>query len=293
MNFTQINYFLTVAKTLSFTKAASLLYITQPAISRQIIMMENELGFKLFTRANRTLRLTPEGFVMAAELDKVCMSYDSAVMKARTAGSKLAGRLRVGIADGLRIDDMLSKTLRKMAEESPEVDIALFNFSMEETAQRLLDDRLDIAFLKKYGVDNREFLEFKQIAEAEEMLAVSEDHPLAGRDYVTVEDLRDTTVVMVSDSEEDFARKQITELCRQRGFEPKLKYSPSYHANLLWVKSNSGAMLVDCFDDLPEKGLVLIPFEKIKDPSLVLTWYRRNFNPTRLKFEDAFFAANS
>ncbi len=292
MNFTQINYFLTVAKTLSFTKAANMLYITQPAISRQIIMMENELGFKLFTRANRSLHLTPEGFVMAAELDKVALTYDNAIVKAKNAGNALSGRLRVGITEGMDVDEMVSATLRRLAEEVPEIDIALFNFGMEETILRLMEDRLDIAFVRKYGVENRESMDWRHVAASQEQLAVSPDNPLAGRESATVEDLRDTVLILVSETEEDVSRKLILDICAQHGFTPQLKFSPSYHANLLWAKSNSGVMLVDTFDIMPETGLLRIPFEQTKDTDLVLAWYDRNFNPARLKFENTFFEVN-
>lgn len=62
MTITQIKYFITTAKCLNFTKAASQLYITQPALSRQIAAIEAELNMQLFVRNNRTVKLTPAAF---------------------------------------------------------------------------------------------------------------------------------------------------------------------------------------------------------------------------------------
>ena len=61
MTFNQIKYFVTVAECLSFTEAAKCLFITQPALSRQINAMEEELGTKLFIRDKKRLKLTPGG----------------------------------------------------------------------------------------------------------------------------------------------------------------------------------------------------------------------------------------
>lgn len=97
MNFVQINYFLTVAKCLSFTKAANLLYVSQPALSRQIIMMEDELGVKLFNRTGRSLALTPSGQILMDELEVLFIKYQGAVTKARAAATNLTTMLRVGI----------------------------------------------------------------------------------------------------------------------------------------------------------------------------------------------------
>lgn len=137
MNFTQINYFLTVAKCLSFTKAANLLYVSQPALSRQIIMMEDELGVKLFDRNNRSLQLTPSGRVMEEELNTIFLKYKGAVIKAKAAATNLTSMLRVGILDGIAVEDLLSAPLREMQQDHPNIEVALFSFGYEELVSRL------------------------------------------------------------------------------------------------------------------------------------------------------------
>ena len=68
MTITQMKYFITAAKCLNFTKAASQLYITQPALSRQIAAMETELNMQLFIRNNRSVKLTPAAQMVAANI---------------------------------------------------------------------------------------------------------------------------------------------------------------------------------------------------------------------------------
>ena len=79
MTFNQIKYFVTVAECLSFTEAAKCLFITQPALSRQINAMEEELGTRLFIREKKRLKLTPGGSVLYNRLPKVLSDYAEAV----------------------------------------------------------------------------------------------------------------------------------------------------------------------------------------------------------------------
>lgn len=160
MNFTQINYFLTVAKCLSFTKAANLLYVSQPALSRQIIMMEDELGVKLFDRNNRSLQLTPSGRVMEEELNTIFLKYKGAVIKAKAAATNLTSMLRVGILDGIAVEDLLSAPLREMYQDHPNIEVALFSFGYEELVSRLYDGRLDLIFTRKFDVEQRNDIEY-------------------------------------------------------------------------------------------------------------------------------------
>ena len=79
MTFNQLKYFVTVAECLSFTEAAKSLFITQPALSRQINAMEEELGTRLFIREKKRLKLTQGGSVLYNRLPKVLSDYAEAV----------------------------------------------------------------------------------------------------------------------------------------------------------------------------------------------------------------------
>ena len=75
MNIIQMKYFITAARTLSFTKAAQQLYITQPALSRQILSMEKELNLQLFIRTGRNVRLTPAGRILFERFQTIYEDY--------------------------------------------------------------------------------------------------------------------------------------------------------------------------------------------------------------------------
>ena len=87
MNTTQIKYFLTAARTLNFTEAANQLYISQPALSKQITAIESELNMQLFIRSKKKVRLTPAGAVLLKEFPGIEEHYEDVVRKARIANA--------------------------------------------------------------------------------------------------------------------------------------------------------------------------------------------------------------
>ena len=91
MNMIQMKYFITAAKCLNFTKAADKLFITQPALSRQIASMEAELNMQLFIRNNRSVRLTPAAVVLLEGFEKIYNEYNVTVAKALNSFQGLSG----------------------------------------------------------------------------------------------------------------------------------------------------------------------------------------------------------
>ena len=286
MNFVQINYFLTVAKCLSFTKAANLLFVSQPALSRQIIMMEDELGVKLFDRSGRNLVLTPSGQVLMEELEPLFVQYKGAVRKAQAAANNLTTMFRIGILDGIAVDDLIAPVLREMIQKYPHIEVALFSFGYEELVSRLYDGRLDLILSRKFDVENRNDIEYRVIEKAEDYLVARAGYPQGSRSRrLTANDLRYDTLTIVTESENDMAISTINEWFRNCDVLPRFRNTPSYHASMQWVKAGICVTIADRRSILPTQGLVTIPLEQFRDPSLVMAWASGNKNAARSTVE--------
>jgi DNA-binding transcriptional LysR family regulator len=286
MNFTQITYFLTTVKCRSFTQAANLLYITQPALSRQIMLMEKELDFKLFYRSNRSLNLTPAGYILAQQFENLLRAYDNALHSARNTTRNFSGTLLIGILDGMNIDDIIICALRSMSEKYSLIDIALFNFGFEELANRLYDGRLDLAFTKKYDADHRNDLNYIVAEKATDYVALPADDRLANKEFLDFSMIADRTLSVVTEFDHDRSLLSIKEEFDKIGVAPKIRPSPSFNANLLWIKAGMGISIIDDRCYLPSEGITLVPFVPFRDPSVVLANYNNNFNPSRTVFEE-------
>ena len=116
MNTTQIRYFLTAARALNFTEAARQLYISQPALSKQISAMESELNMMLFIRDKKKVRLTPAAMVLLKELPEFEQHYDDIILKAKIANEGNAGDLTIGILEGQMLGEDFSEYTRDLSQ---------------------------------------------------------------------------------------------------------------------------------------------------------------------------------
>ena len=124
MSFRRIEYFLSVAKHLNFTKAARECYVAQAAISQQIKQFEEELGFKLFNRGGASVSLTPAGEYFAKQCQAVLAQYNGAVKQARFLAEGKKRDLRLGI-NGPYTQECIPDYLRRFRQLYPEAAITL------------------------------------------------------------------------------------------------------------------------------------------------------------------------
>ena len=280
MNMLQIKYFITAANCLNFTQAADLLYITQPALSRQISAMEKELNLQLFIRSNRSVRLTPAGKVLYDELQHIYADYARAVERAQSIQHGLSGALRVGILDGTQVDDLLPPVMALFARQYPYVEISLEYHSFNTLASLLYDGGLDLAITLFFDIRDRFNLNFRVLERGRDHIALLRSHPLAARDFVHLSDLRDETFIIVAYNDSAISPKLILEACQAQGFTPKVRFSPSIQTSMLWVQAGVGVAMLDSRNILRNYPHVkFLDVDQVSDPSLTAAWHQDNSNP--------------
>lgn len=280
MNMLQIKYFITAANCLNFTQAADLLYITQPALSRQISAMEKELNLQLFIRSSRSVRLTPAAKVLYEELQHIYADYTRAVERAQSIQHGLSGALRVGILDGTQVDDLLPPVMDLFARQYPYVEISLEYHSFNALASLLYDGGLDLAITLFFDIRDRFNLNFQVLEKGRDHIALLRSHPLAARDFVHLSDLRDETFIIVAYNDSAVSPKLILEACQAQGFTPKVRFSPSIQTSMLWVQAGVGVTMLDSRNILRTYPHVkFLDVDQVSDPSLTAAWHQDNPNP--------------
>lgn len=111
LNFLSIEYFLKVAETLNFTVAARELYISQPALSKQIRQLEEELGIRLFKRDTKQVELTEGGRILCREWTELLQRSEKAIGAAKNAEEKQSKKIRVGIVEFDGVINRLHRSL--------------------------------------------------------------------------------------------------------------------------------------------------------------------------------------
>ena len=135
MRLLQIRYFLTIADMGNITQAAQQLYVSQPALSKQIRLLENEIGAKLLQRTPRGVILTPAGEQFAKDCRKILTDLDAAAKRAASFEKVQKRTFRIGCFDGAYIDDFMPDLYRNLREKDPNLQIQLSRKSIGETGK--------------------------------------------------------------------------------------------------------------------------------------------------------------
>ncbi len=184
MELRHLRYFAAVAEAENVTRAALRLHVSQPALSRQVRDLEDELGFALLLRTAKSVSLTEAGRVFLSEARAVLQRADEAVKAARAVAVGGSGELHVGYAPSPTVR-LLPPALRAFQAELPQVRVKLHDLSTEEMIAGLREGRLQLAILVKPIRAMLRGLRFEALERDALRLAVAPGHPLARRRSVT------------------------------------------------------------------------------------------------------------
>lgn len=187
-----LRYFAAVAETLNYTRAAELLFISQPALSRQIRVLENDLRTPLFTRTSREVRLTAAGEVLLPSARRLVAEWQEAVRGARSAAASRAGVLRIGfVAAGA--GELGTRARALFEKEHPGVRIEFHRYDWCGEVPALREGLVDVAFI--WPPADLAGLRHEVVATEPRVVALSVDHPLAASESVGILELRDVPLV--------------------------------------------------------------------------------------------------
>ncbi len=152
MNIRQLQYFLAVAQELNFTRAAERVHIAQPALSQQIIALEEELGAPLFTRERRKVNLTPAGHILVEHAQRVLNAAAAATAAVRASQRGAQASIAVG-AIYSAIYCFLPGVLRIFRTLAPETDVRLQELTIAQQIEALKEGEIEIGILRGHVYD--------------------------------------------------------------------------------------------------------------------------------------------
>jgi DNA-binding transcriptional LysR family regulator len=181
MELRQLRYFVAVAEEGNISRAAKRIFLTQPALSRQIKALEEEIGQCLLERQAHSIRLTPIGEALLREARELLEHAAQVLERVRAAGSGV--RLRVGYAPSLAAGT-LSAAVANFTQAHPNARVELFDLATRELLAWLESDKLDVAVTVGQEGEKRGLL-WTSLARAPWQLAVNRAHRLANRSLIT------------------------------------------------------------------------------------------------------------
>ena len=218
MELRQVQLFLAAAEEGSITAAARKMNLTQPALSRQIKALEEELDVELFTRGAHSVTLTAAGRVLVEEGKKLVERAERTIRRVR---AEAAGEpLRIGYAPSLA-GPLLGLALERFSQVHPRVRVQLFDCSSTEMRDGLVEGRFDVVVTVPWDGDAAA-VEWTPIRRHPMRLAVPPSHPFAGRDTVAPDELDGQRLLLFSRNDYPEYWQAVTRWFRDHGIDAKV-----------------------------------------------------------------------
>ena len=262
-----LRYFLTVAREENITRAAELLHVSQPAVSRQLAQLEDELGVKLFVRSNHHITLTEDGLMLRRRAQEIIDLTDKTQRDFRQHTAELTGEIAIGSGE-LRSFSMLGAVLADFSALHPQVRYTLFSGNADHIKEKIESGTLDLGLLSMpVELAKYDFLRFP--VPEEYGVLVRADSPLAQKQRIHPQDLADVPLML---PERALVRSELASWFGDLydRLNVILTFNLAYNAAML-VRQGLGAALclrLDCAYD----GLVFVPASLTLDSGSALVW---------------------
>jgi DNA-binding transcriptional LysR family regulator len=267
MELRHLRYFLMVAETLHFGRAAERLHIGQQPLSFQIKQLEDELGVVLFKRTTRSVALTAAGEALLADVQAGLDRIDRGVDAAQRIARGETGTLHVGYTS-TTLYSVMPPIVRTFREQFPEVEIVLRELHSPTLEQLILEGEIDVGIV----VSDDTWMPgiaYEPIYQEPVAVALPRDHHLARQATIALSDLADEPFVMYSRRVKRQAFDAVIALCHVSGFSPRIvQEAASEPAVIGLVAAGMGVALVG--SSLSSVRADEVAYRPLDDPPLVV-----------------------
>jgi DNA-binding transcriptional LysR family regulator len=189
MELRHLRYFIAVGEEQHFGRAAARLHVAQPALSRQIQDLEREMGFLLFDRLPRGVRLSAAGTLFLNDARRILQDVEQARRRAERTALGKAGTLRIGIAFALSWHRLVADAVREFRRREPAVELVVHHLLSIHQVEAVVSGRLDVGFAASITPWHKE-LAHSPLGEDRILLAVTKGHSLAKKKRIRLRDLQ-------------------------------------------------------------------------------------------------------
>jgi DNA-binding transcriptional LysR family regulator len=278
-----LRYFLTVAREESITKAAEILHITQPTLSRQLMQLEEELRVQLFIRGKTKITLTDEGMLLRRRAEEIVDLADRTEREFIEQDDLIGGEIFIGAGETHAMH-VLAGIIKRFNKEYPQVKYNLYSGNADDIKERIDKGLIDIGLLTEPV--NIEKYDFIRLPNKETWgVLMPKDSPLAKKEYIKPEDLTNMSII---NTKRSIVQNEIENWFGAH-YE-KLNIIATY--NLIYnaaIMVEEGLGYAICFDKLvninDETNLCFKPFYPKLETGTVIVWKKHQvFSTATTKF---------
>ena len=222
MDLRRLTCFLAVADELNFSRAAQRLHMSQPPLSQQIRLLEQEMGAQQFERSRRAVTLTPAGLLLQEKARQIVELHQQAGELCRMAAHGVAGRLRIAFTASVPLFDAFSAMLRDFRTRYPEVELDLQHMTTGEQIAALTAGQIDIGFMRPSPAFRIPVPIREQTLWRDELMLALPARQAADSQPVALSALADQPFVLHPSVLGGGLHEHILALCSEAGFVPRI-----------------------------------------------------------------------
>ncbi len=262
MEFHQLRYFLAAAEELSMSRAAQRVHVSQPALSRQIRLLEEELGVALFDRIRKRIHLTDAGKFFLLKSRQLLCDAEMSVQQTQEQFGGARRTLRLGFLPPF-LDDLIAPVVREFQQRHPKSKVSLFDLPPRAQLDRLHNGELDAAILGNLDDHDASRFEVRRLSKHRFIAVLPEGHPLASRKAVKLAELRNESWVSLDNAIFPKRREFLTGACARAGFVPQIRAEMESLPMMLAEISSSGGvgLMPGHAAKLPHAGCALLALQ--------------------------------
>jgi DNA-binding transcriptional LysR family regulator len=277
MELRHLRYFVAVAETLNFTRAAAKLHLAQPSLTRQIHNLEEELGVRLLNRSKSQVGLTEEGGSFLADARRILALATESVLAVQRLSRGETGQLNIAYLSNFDYE-LLPETLAAFRQRFPHVALNLFDMAPGEQFRALETRKIDLGFVGLRPPAEAAGLQSERIARHRIVVVLPAKHPLVRQRRVKLSELETMFFVGLSERTHPGFRDWLNATCRQAGFTPRVLQDAELEPALMtFVAEGLGVALArDHIKKLPHPGVAFRPLAPPVSSDYCIAWSRSN-----------------
>ena len=274
-----LRYFEALAEELHFRKAAEKLFISQPGLSRQIKILEEEIGVQLLKRNKKNVALTTAGEYFIQETEFILNHLSHAIAQARSIQSGNEGEIRIGFV-GSAMQVVIPQLIIKLSQHFPRITTSLDELSNDQQINHLIHDKLDIGFIRKSSVPDG--ITQKVISAETFSLVLPHDHHIGVENFKSVSQFKNEAFILFERKYSPEYFSIVMSIFEDKGFRPNISHK-SVHASTIYRLVENGLGIAIVPSSLTfgfDMNIKFIELDKIRQrTNLYICWKDENRNP--------------
>ena len=275
-----LRYFLMVAREENITKAANLLHLTQPTLSRQLMQLEEELGVTLFRRSKHRIILTEDGMLLRRRAEEIVSLAEKTKDDLRHKQDHLAGSIAVGSGE-LQSSRFLTQLIAAFQKENPLVSFRIYSGNSDNIKERIERGLLDIGLLQE-PVDIAKYHFVRTLVQEQWGVLVRADAELAAKDRVSPADLAGLPLIL---PDRENVQNELLNWFGSLAEKLRITATGNLLYNLASLARDSGSCVLTLNLACHYDGLRFIPLAPELESGTVLVWKKaQTFSPAATAF---------